>query len=62
MAPKVKVNKEFARWFGTWTARIEQGQPPGKTASAKEQRHPPVTDTTAEANEAGLPETCDSHH
>jgi hypothetical protein len=45
MAPKIKENKEFAKWFRDWIAVIQQNRAslertlPEKTASADGQEH-----------------------
>ena len=46
MTPKVKENKEFAKWLQDWTAVTQQNRtsvdhtPPEKTARADRQKHP----------------------
>ena len=49
MTPDVRRNREFAKWFGEWTAaiqhsRVSVGQiPPEKTTSTDKQKHSALT-------------------
>jgi hypothetical protein len=55
LTSEVKDNQEFSRWFGKWTARIQQRRTPvDKTASAEEQKRPSGSNTRAVANEKGF--------